>query len=414
MQTKVRALGRKSWKAALTLAAIALGGAAPQNGPSGIAFYQPPELGAGAHGELIWSRPLSGVPVLESAARNTLILYRTTALDGRDVAVSGTVAVPKGTPPAAGWPVITWAHGTTGDAPECAPSRDVPGGPMDTYLGLARGVLDDFVAHGYAVVQTDYEGQGTPGVHPYLVGTAEGRDTIDMLRAARALDPTIGSRYVVMGHSQGGHSALFAASLGPTWAPELTLLGVAAFAPASQLVPWIEGLVSQTDQYPGFGFAGLLVRGYASVYPDVRVNDVFVPSVAALEDQLATRCVLDLFARESWAGLIPAHAFVPHADVRPLLARIAENEPGTLHIDVPVLLVQSTTDEIVPAIASDLLDAQLCKGKNDVTYFVVAEATHNGVMDASLGTARDWLDDRFAAKPPSGNCAASVRAAPRD
>ncbi|MBF6149281.1 hypothetical protein IU505_28590 [Nocardia nova] len=34
--------------------------------------------------------------------------------------VSGTVAVPAGAPPKDGWPVLSWAHGTTGYADTCA------------------------------------------------------------------------------------------------------------------------------------------------------------------------------------------------------------------------------------------------------------------------------------------------------
>ena len=40
------------------------------------------------------------------------------------VAVSGTVAVPKGKAPKGGWPVVSWAHGTIGIADACAPSND--------------------------------------------------------------------------------------------------------------------------------------------------------------------------------------------------------------------------------------------------------------------------------------------------
>ena len=149
----------------LSFLTVALLAASYPPAPAGTAFYTPPALSRGTHGDLIWSRALDGSAVLPSAARNELVLYRTTAVDGSDVAVSGMVAVPKGTPPHGGWPVVTWAHGTTGDAPQCAPSRYPASGSLYPYLKIADDVLDDFVAHGYAVVQTDYEGQGTPGVH---------------------------------------------------------------------------------------------------------------------------------------------------------------------------------------------------------------------------------------------------------
>jgi hypothetical protein len=56
-----------------------------------------------------------------------------------------------------------------------------------------------------------YQGLGTPGKHPYLIGEAEGRSVLDIVSAARQLDPKIGLRFLISGHSQGGQSALFAA-----------------------------------------------------------------------------------------------------------------------------------------------------------------------------------------------------------
>jgi hypothetical protein len=68
----------------------------------------------------------------------------------------------------------------------------------------------------------------------------------------------------VWGHSQGGHSSLWAGTLAKKIAPELDLLGVGAAAPAAELAPivsrqwnqtigWVIGayaLVSMEDAYP--------------------------------------------------------------------------------------------------------------------------------------------------------------------
>ena len=80
-------------------------------------------------------------------------------------------------------------------------------------------MLNLWVKRGWAVVKTDYEGLGTPGPHPYLAGASAARGTIDIVTAARHLHPGIGRRWAVMGHYQGGHAALFTASLAPARAP---------------------------------------------------------------------------------------------------------------------------------------------------------------------------------------------------
>jgi len=62
------------------------------------------------------ARPLTGAAALPGAAENLLVLYHSTTLAGQDTAVSGTISIPAGQPPTGGWPVLSWAHGTTGIA----------------------------------------------------------------------------------------------------------------------------------------------------------------------------------------------------------------------------------------------------------------------------------------------------------
>ena len=147
------------------------------------------------------------------ATGTSLILYRSTDLDGKLNAVSGSVTLPKGKAPKGGWPVITYAHGTTGAADECAPTRGYDAGELASY---AYPLLKRWLKAGYAVVRTGSEGLGTPGVHQYLVGPSEGHSVLDAVRAARAFDGKLSKRFVIAGHSQGGHAALFAAARAKT------------------------------------------------------------------------------------------------------------------------------------------------------------------------------------------------------
>lgn len=195
--------------------------------PSG--FYSVPSpLPRAAPGTVIWARPLTAGSALTSAGANTLVLYHTVSADGRDVAVSGVIAIPKGPAPPGGWPVISWAHGTTGNAPQCAPSTFAKPDSEQRFL-------DRWVSAGFAVVQTDYEGEGTPGIHPYFSGVSGAHDVTDIVRAARHLYPGIGDRWIAMGHSEGGTVAMFAAATANSWAPELHLLGAVAYAPGSDI-----------------------------------------------------------------------------------------------------------------------------------------------------------------------------------
>ena len=78
-------------------------------------FYDPPPLGERTPGLLIRSEPFNGYS-LPPGARAVRILYVSRARDGAPGAVSGVVLIPAGPPPRRGWPIIAWAHGTSGVA----------------------------------------------------------------------------------------------------------------------------------------------------------------------------------------------------------------------------------------------------------------------------------------------------------
>ena len=191
------------------------------------AFYDAPRIDArGKPGTLVRAQAMEGAPLNAAAYR---VLYRSTSFDGKPILVSGVVIVPQGAPPPGGRPIVAWAHPTSGIVPRCAPSLAL------FFFQQVQG-LRTMVRDGYVVAATDYPGLGTPRPHPYLVGLSEARAVIDSVRVARSLPGAGGgNRFIVWGHSQGGHAALFTGLIAKTYAPELTLFGVAAAAPASEL-----------------------------------------------------------------------------------------------------------------------------------------------------------------------------------
>ena len=72
-------------------------------------------------------------------------------------------------------------------------------------------------------------------MHPYLIGTSAADSVLDAARAARALDKDISNKVIIAGHSQGGHAALWAAALAPSYTHDLDVRGTVAYAPGSQL-----------------------------------------------------------------------------------------------------------------------------------------------------------------------------------
>src|SRR5690606_34020729 len=138
--------------------------------------------------------------------------------------------------------------------------------------------IEHAASAGFAVVSTDYEGLGGPGTHPYLVGTSEGRSMLDAGLAARQLpDLGAGAAAGLVGFSQGGHAALFAAQLAAEWSPQLSVLGVVLGAPATEISTLAR---SGAERAEHGALTVSILAGLAAVHPEVRdrLPDVLTPA----------------------------------------------------------------------------------------------------------------------------------------
>lgn len=366
----------------------------PTKGPGGLAFYKPPKLQPNGHGKLIWSRKAGGVVPVAGAKSTRLVLYTSTTPQGKKTAVSGYVAVPKGKAPEGGWPVISWAHGTTGVADVCAPSRNQQGNPAEGYTAYVYPEFQAWVAAGYAVAVTDYQGLGTPGAHSYLVGKAEGRSVLDIVSAARQLDSSIGKRFLIAGHSQGGQSALFAASLAPSWSPDLKLRGTVAFAPASHIVDQAKLLPAFTQPSGLSALAALILTGATTVSPKLAPPKLLSDTALALYPQVDKVCLPQLGQPDSFGGQAPATLIRDGADTTELYKVLTAMNPA-LKIAGPVVLAQGSADTTVFPFYTDQLNTEL-QGKGDnVTYTTYPGVDHAGIVAAAEDQTLAFFEQRL-------------------
>jgi pimeloyl-ACP methyl ester carboxylesterase len=347
---------------------------------------------------------VAGVPGVPAGATVWRILYHSTTIYGADVAESGYVIAPAAPAPAGGYPVIAWAHGTSGFAAACGPSlfADLIGGP---YLlpALAR-----YLAAGYVVSAADYQGLGVPdGVHPYLLGASEGRSVLDATRATTHLAGLhTGSDVVIYGHSQGGHAALFAAELAPTYAPELHVVGVVAAAPATGL----STLMAIVGTPVGAQFLPYSIPtswAWTQTYHDLPVRAVFTPTGAQFAATEVTRgCSDQLATAVTTHHLQPQQVFAPGAESDPVVvAHARANDPGNVRTTVPMLVVQGTDDGTVPPPLTDtFVTTKACPIGDTVQYLHVPGATHGTVVFVAAPTIVAWMDARRAGTPAPSTC----------
>lgn len=379
-----------------------------QRAPEGEAFYDVPDLPAdGEHGDVIWSSPLSGPAALEQAASNERVLYRSTGLDGTPIGVSGIVALPPTAPPQGGFPVISWAHGTLGSADVCAPSRDTKDSPTHIFNAAPHALLNAFLREGWAVVMTDYEGLGTPGPHPYLVGLSEARGILDIVRAARACYPQLSDRFAIVGHSQGGQGALFAAHH-QDWTPELALVGVAAIAPSSSTKAAFVGGSAYGGTTPGLAFTALFLTGATAADPSIDPAAVLTDEAYEMWPHAEIRCRVGLSEPDSWGKLRGTSQLrqPPGPSTKKFLDQLDAMHPS-VDIAVPIRIAQALVDQRVDVALTRALVNELRarNGVDNVTYneYPVVSATdhldelgyHFGTMKTDIPAMTRWLTERL-------------------
>lgn len=354
------------------------------DGPVDDFYVVPDPLPEGEPGELIRVQDMGAA----DGRRSLRVMYHSRDAQDRDRAVTGVITHPTGDAPEAGWPVTSWAHGTTGLAAPCAPSRHLASAPD---LGV-EGVL----------AATDYVGLGPVGeVHPYLSKPSEGNAVIDIVRAARLLPAAhAGERWISIGHSQGGHGAQSAHELAEARAPELDLVGTVSWAPASDFTRTFGGIDDIVARIVGT----MALYGAAAEHPDVDPDDHVSPEVAAQADVITGAC-LD----QVQAALVPYATEAPYwvddpSTTPPASDVLAENEIGDVAVEAPLLLVSGTADDRVVIDRVRSLFARLCAAGQVTELVVVEGAGHGDVIPRTQDQVTAWMEARLAGDDPTDSC----------
>lgn len=180
------------------------------------------EIGAGGR------EPTSNVRVYR-------IAYRTERGDTASTpSVSSALVYIPETPRADKLPLVVAARGSRGQAARCAVTKFDP--ELADINDDAYRLLYPLVAAGYAVILPDLAGYANPGApgNPqsgYAQATDVARSTLDGSRALKKLFPALDDKVVLVGHSQGGHSALSALALADSYGAPGPIVATAVYAP---------------------------------------------------------------------------------------------------------------------------------------------------------------------------------------
>lgn len=365
-------------------------------------FYRWPEAVPAQPGRLLRQETLPPAIGLGGAGRQYRLLYSSTSgLDGRTpVAVSGALFIPSGSPPAGGWPLVSWGHGTVGVADICAPSwqgrsyRDVR-------------YLNRWLAEGFAVVATDYEGLGTPGGHPLLNNRTAAYGILDAVRAARTGFPELANKVLIVGQSQGGAGAVAAAAYAQSYAPDIGVIGTVATGviynpPGQQRSARAPADLDKVDETIAYQFYSILSA--ALFDPTIQPADILSAEALPLLDQARSACLFPLESDVVGLGLTRRRVAGPHpGDVLDRWFNAFVSYP-TLKLSAPLFIGAGGTDGSTTAATQTAIAKAACEAGTVVEAHVYEGQDHSGTVNRSLEHSLPFARRLLAGQPVPAVC----------
>ena len=350
-------------------------------------------------GQLLRTEALTPQQSLAEAGQNIRLLY--TSTDGIDNhsprVVSGALFVPKGTPPRDGWPLMAWAHGTVGSADVCAPSYSARS-PRDARY------LNHWLGQGYAIVATDYQGLGTPGLHPYGLTRPLAYDVLDSIRAVLQGHFNLSTRVVVFGQSQGGRAAFATAVYAKAYAPELNIVGVVAtgtpYAVVHKRADNDERANAHRSVVPSFAYDMLRLSTAALLDPSFAPPD-FLNARAMPAFELSQHACLHAIEQKIVAdGLTFDNSFKRS----PQLALDAISRAAaypSLKSQISIFIGTGGKDREPGQVE---LVRNACKAGDRIEWHFYPELDHSATVNGSLPDSTQFVARAFSGGQIDGNC----------
>lgn len=369
------------------------------------------------------------------------IAYISSDLNDRKTISTGVVVAPKGKLRTGNRPIISWSHGTTGNAQNCGPSQvESPARSLNQYF-LVNGnsstdyglpSLEQFIKDGYVVVGTDYQGLGGGGRHQYAVAKTNGRDAINAARAAGSIKETgAGKKTVMIGWSQGAGSTVGASSQGAYIAEKgtafdgLDIVGfvamsvpdLAMYAPATMDQAGAEKMISDfTNAWSvdSFAFAHMSMNlwGTQAAYPDkLKLGDIFTDEGEKVLDEIyLNKCVhvstdtINFNYGSSYKTLLRSKPENTVAWAKAIIDGSVDNKIKPI---APVLILYGNKDTTLPPVMGEYYRKQICAiGGNVARVQLPGDQNHFTTPAISVPYYLRWIKDRLSGKTPGDGCAA--------
>jgi hypothetical protein len=361
-------------------------------------FYNTPSTFSknGKPGDLIRWENFDGYAV-PPGVKATRILYGTKTSGGALAVSSGVVLVPPGEAPKEGWPVIAWAHGTSGVNRECAISL--------TAMGFAMyRIPNSHLKNGYAVVATDYAGLGSDSAVAYMDRIGNAWDVIYSVKAAQKAVPSLGQRWLAIGHSAGAHAMRGVAEL-QAHINDPSYLGIVSL---SGLQDSRDPMVFISKNNPVLAI--FICISVKELYPAFEYKDVLTEKGLELFEQVKSRCQGPGFGRPERSSIIGSEALKKDWDLNPYIDKYFKmDETGQERYKGPALVLIGENEKPYTLKNDPAVTQRMCQQGMDVLLKIIPGANHGSLLFRAIEDQTKWIADRFAGKEIPSNCETALR-----
>lgn len=335
------------------------------------------------------------------AAESSILTYKMLGQSGQEVQATSLVFTPNTPPPTGGWPIVVWAHGTTGVADACAPSKAA-------LADSTKDLISKLLAAGYVVVAPDYEGLGTAGIHPFLNVKSEAFSITDAVVATRNYlsqrNLLTSTKWLTVGHSQGGHAALSAAQYASR--AQLDYKGTVAVAPASNLgfilVAGEQAVANATidKKIPMYAqldtYTALVTAGIRNTQPSFNYSQVFTSQTESTAQQAEAICAgplaqalvvnMQTYAATHGGTLDDFTRTQPNFMAVPLVKTFLDkdSQPLQAKVSTPIIIYQGLADTTVPKVATDILISNATVVGTKINSYVTGNWDHGTAMSSNV------------------------------
>ncbi len=335
--------------------------------------------------------------------------YTMPSVAGKDIKATTLVFTPKGTAPVGGWPVVVWAHGTTGAEDDCAPSRNA-------LEGIEKDLILALVEKGYAVIAPDYEGLGNDDApHPYLNLTSAAKSILFAVDEVNKKYGNLSKNWSVIGWSQGGHAALAAAEFN-TALVGYNFKGTVAIAPASYLLETLEAgrlyannlAASDVDEATEINatlhaYTALVASGIKAGKTSFNYNQAFLDTKVPIAQQAETLCSPELAEQfgvdiqttlAANGGNFSAYkALKTNFQIDPDIAQyLSVNTPAQIKLDKTVYIYQGKEDTTVPHSTTEKLVFDMRHLGTQVDIKSFDKDTHSSIVSGHIPELANTVD----------------------